>query len=363
MAGPLAGIRIIEIESIGPGPFAAMMLADHGAEVTRIARPGTAFSPRDILARSRQVVTLDLKTPEGVNTTKALIQDADGLIEGFRPGTMERLGLGPEHLEGNSKLVYGRMTGWGQTGPYARWAGHDINYIALSGALHAIGNAGEKPVPPLNLIGDYGGGGMLLAFGMVAALFHAQRTGQGQVVDCAMTEGSALLMSQIYSMLAAGTWRDQRGVNILDGGAHFYQTYETSDKHFIAVAPIEPQFYREFLKRVGIAEDLNFNEQMNEKSWPTLRQKLTKLFRTRTRDEWCRLLEYSDACFAPVLSMSEAPLHPHNRARKVFVDVGGVTQPAPAPRYSISRLDTPRPPEVLESTELDAMIAAARIVR
>jgi alpha-methylacyl-CoA racemase len=354
MTGPLAGIRIIEIASIGPGPFAGMMLADHGAEVIRVERPGGSFVASDVLARSRRVVMLDLKTQSGLKTAKSLIQDADGLIEGFRPGTMERLGLGPEILNENPKLVYGRMTGWGQTGPYAPWAGHDLNYIALSGALHAIGNAGERPLPPLNLVGDFGGGGMMLAFAMVAALLHAQRTGQGQLVDCAMTEGSALLLSMMYSMIADGSWRDERGVNIIDGGSHFYQTYGTSDGKYVAIASIEPQFYRELRERAGLDDDPTFDPQMDRTSWPILKQKLSELFLTKSRDEWCRLLEYTDACFAPVLSMGEAPSHPHNRARSTFVEVGGVIQPAPAPRYSLTRLDMPRRPEIFDPAALSA---------
>ncbi len=342
-AGPLAGLRIIELAGIGPGPFAAMMLADHGAEVIRIDRRGTTRAPKDILLRSRKSVIADLKTDAGRTLVRDLAATADGLIEGFRPGVMERLGLGPDVLlTDNPRLAYGRMTGWGQTGPYAQSAGHDINYIALAGALHAFGRAGERPVPPVNMVGDFGGGAMMLAFGMLAAIHHARATGQGQVVDCAMTDGAALLMSMIHGFRAQGLWHDERGVNFLDSGAHFYDVYETSDGKSISIGAIEPQFYAEFLQRVGLADDEAFARQMDARQWPSLKCRLEALFRTRTRDEWCALLEGSDACFAPVLSLVEAPLHPHNVARATFVEAGGVVQPAPAPRYSQSSLVPPR---------------------
>jgi alpha-methylacyl-CoA racemase len=339
MSGPLAGIRIIEIAGIGPGPFCGMMLADHGAEVIRIDRPGgqalVGDPAKDLLNRSRLSVNIDLKKPDGIAAVRRLVASADGLIEGFRPGVMERLGLGPDTLLAqNPKLVYGRMTGWGQDGPYAQAAGHDLNYIALSGVLDACGRAGDKPTPPMNLLGDFGGGGMMLAFGMVAALLCARTTGQGQVVDCAMTDGSAVLATMIWSLRASGRWNDARGTNFLDTGAHFYECYETADGKFISVAPVEPQFYADLIARLGLAEDSEFHVQNDPRRWPALKDRLDALFRTRTRDEWCALLEHTDACFAPVLSMAEAPSHPHNQARGTFIEVDGVIQPAPAPRYS-----------------------------
>ncbi len=371
MPGPLAGLRIIEIAGLGPGPFACMMLADHGAEVIRVDRPGALRAgpggdPRkDVLLRSRKTIAVNMKSPEGVAVVRDLAASADGLVEGFRPGVMERLGLGPDELLPlNPRLVYGRMTGWGQTGPYAASAGHDINYIALAGVLHAIGREGENPVPPLNLVGDFGGGGMMLAFGMVSALLHAAKTGQGQVIDCAMTDGSALLMSMMWGFMAQGMWRDERGVNLLDTGAHFYDSYRTKDGKFVAVGPIEAQFYALFREKLGIADDPAFNKQNNPDCWRPLREKLTAIFAAMTRDEACALLEHSDACFAPVLSMTEAPLHPHNAARDTFIEAGGVTQPAPAPRYSETKTDAPRMQSA--ETDSDAVLAglgygAARI--
>jgi alpha-methylacyl-CoA racemase len=348
-AGPLAGIRIVEIAGIGPGPFACMMLADHGAEVIRVERPGGAggelpLDPRkDVLARNRRRVAIDLKSAEGAAVVRDLVATADGLVEGFRPGVMERLGLGPDVVIGaNPRLVYGRMTGWGQTGPYAPVAGHDINYIALSGALHACGRADDKPVPPLNLIGDFGGGAMMLAFGMLAAILSAKATGQGQVVDCAMTDGSALLMSMIYSFRAQGIWADRRGVNLLDGGAPFYDTYETADGGYVAIGAIEPQFYALLKEKAGLGPE--FGVQMDARRWPEQRAALAAVFARKTRDEWCALLEGSDACFAPVLSLDEAPSHPHNVARGTFVEAGGVVQPAPAPRYSATPTRQPDMP-------------------
>ncbi len=345
--GPLSGIRIIEIAGIGPGPFCGMMLADHGAEVIRVDRapaaPALFGAPsKDVLNRSRKGINVNLKSPEGTELVRRLCRSADGLIEGFRPGVMERLGLGPDVLlKDNPKLVYGRMTGWGQNGPYSQTAGHDINYIALSGALHAVGRAGEKPLPPLNLVGDFGGGGMMLAFGMVAAILKARATGAGQVVDCAMTEGSAVLMSMMYSIRSSGHWLDERGTNILDSGAHFYDTYETSDGQFISLGAVEPQFYRQLLELLGLSHDEEFLVQMEPRRWPRLKDRLTELFKTRTRDEWCGVLEGTDACFAPVISMAEAPTHAHNTARKAFVEVDGVVQPAPAPRYSATPTHQP----------------------
>jgi alpha-methylacyl-CoA racemase len=344
MAGPLNGIRIIEMAGIGPGPFAGMMLADHGAEVIRIDRPGPQ-PPEPVLGRSRKSIVVNLKSAEGVAVVRDLVRSADGLIEGLRPGVMERLGLGPEVLlADNPRLVYGRMTGWGQDGPYAPAAGHDINYIALAGALHAYGRAGEKPTPPINMIGDFGGGGMLLAFAMVAALLHARATGEGQVIDCAMTEGAALLMAMIWGFRGLGAWEDRRGVNLLDTGAHFYDSYECADGRFVAIGAIEPQFYAELRRLAGIAEDPAFDAQMDRSRWPELKERMAALFRTRTREEWCALLEGSDACFAPVLSMAEAPDHPHNRHRAVFATVGGMVQPMPAPRYTRTVPDAPAPP-------------------
>ncbi len=341
MPGPLAGIRIVELAGIGPGPFCGMMLADHGAEVIRVDRPGgtrggvAGDASRDPLLRSRKLIGIDLKRPDGIAVVRDLCRSADGVIEGFRPGVMERLGLGPDILlADNPRLVVGRMTGWGQTGPYAKVAGHDINYIALAGALHAYGRAGEKPTPPINMVGDFGGGGMLLAFGMVSALLSAQKTGQGQVIDCAMVDGSALLMSMIWGFRAQGLWRDERGVNLLDTGAHFYDTYECADGGFVSVGAIEPQFYAELRRLAGLADDAAFDAQMDPRGWAALAEKLTALFKTKTRDEWCAVLEHSDACFAPVLSMAEAPLHPHNVARRTFDTVGTTMQPMPAPRYS-----------------------------
>jgi alpha-methylacyl-CoA racemase len=345
MAGPLAGIRILEFAGLGPGPFAAMMLADHGAEVIRIDRPGAALDASDPALRSRRSVTLDIKTREGIAQARALCGTADGLIEGFRPGVMERLGLGPEVLLAhNPKLVYGRMTGWGQDGPLAQAAGHDINYIALSGVLSTVGRAGEKPVPPVNYVGDFGGGGMLLAFGMAAALVAVQRGGPGQVVDAAMTEGSSLLAGMLRWLGATGRWREERGANLLDGGAHFYDSYETADGRYVAIGAIEPQFYALLLEKLGLEGDPAFARQLDSAAWPALKDKLADIFRTRTRVEWCALLEGTDICFAPVLSLAEAPAHPHNVARKAFVEVGGMIQPAPAPRFSATPNDRPRPP-------------------
>ena len=335
MAGALDGLTIVEIAGIGPGPFAAMMLADHGARVIRVERPGTPANPKDILNRSREVIELDLKSADGIAELRTLIKTADGLIEGFRPGVMERLRLGPDVLlSDNPRLVYGRMTGWGQTGPYAPYAGHDINYIALSGALHSYGRAGEKPTPPVNAVGDFGGGGMMMAFGMLAGIISAQKTGEGQVIDCAMTDGSAVLSAMTYSFMAQGMWRDERGINLLDTGAHFYDTYETSDGKYISIGSIEPQFYAELRKRAGLADDTDFDAQMVPPNWGPLKEKLTALFKTKTRDAWCELMEHSDVCFAPVLSLTEAPHHPHNASRETYIEVDGVMQPAPAPRFS-----------------------------
>jgi alpha-methylacyl-CoA racemase len=346
MAGPLEGIRIVEIAGIGPGPFAAMMLADHGAEVIRVERPGAQPSLVDPLLRSRKSVVLDLKTPEGVEKVRALCRRADGLIEGFRPGVMERMGLGPETLlTDNPRLIYGRMTGWGQTGPYAQAAGHDINYIALSGVLAACGRAGEPPAPPMNLVGDFGGGAMMLAFGMVSALLAVRSGGPGQVVDCAMTDGSALLMAMIWGFRAEGHWADKRGVNLLDGGAAFYDTFKTSDGGYVALGAIEPQFYALLREKLGLADDSELDDQQDPAAWPAQKRKIAAVIETRSRADWCALLEHTDACFAPVLDMAECTAHPHNVARDTFIQVGGVTQPAPAPRYSKTPCAPPTPPQ------------------
>ncbi len=340
--GPLAGLRIIELAGIGPGPFAGMMLADHGAEVIRVDRPGARIDARDPLLRSRTLIGVDLKSSDGIAVVRDLVRTADGLIEGFRPGVTERLGLGPEVLlAATPRLVYGRMTGWGQTGPYAHTAGHDINYIALAGALHAFGRAGDKPTPPINMVGDFGGGGMMLAFGMVSALLHAAKTGEGQVIDVAMTDGAAVLMAMIWGFRANGMWSDDRGTNLLDTAAHFYDSYETADGKWIAIGSIEPQFYAELRRLTGLDIDPAFDAQMDRATWGPLKDRLTALFLTRSRDDWCELLEMTDVCFAPVLSMAEAPAHPHNVARGTFVEAGGVVQPAPAPRYSLSATAAP----------------------
>lgn len=325
----LTGLRVVELAGLAPAPFAAMMLADHGAEVIRVERAG--WMPpipvdKDILRRGRaEILTLDLKQPEAVARVRELAGDADGLIEGFRPGVMERLGLGPVVLQGdNPRLVYGRMTGWGQEGPLAAAAGHDINYIAVAGALHSYGRAGAPPTPPVNAVGDFGGGGMLLAFGMLAGILHARTTGRGRIVDCAMTDGAALLSAQTWSLLAAGMWRDEHGVNLLDSGAPFYDSYECADGKWIAVGALEPHFFAVLQERLGLASG---------QGEAGLRAELTALFRTAPRDHWAALLEGTDACASPVLAMSEAPEHPHNRARGTFTERDGMIQPAPAPRF------------------------------
>jgi alpha-methylacyl-CoA racemase len=348
--GPLAGVRILEIAGIGPGPFAAMALADMGAEVLRIDRtqnvnpnPGEE-PPGDLLNRGRRSVGIDLKNPDGIAALLRLVEQADALLEGFRPGVMERLGLGPDVcLERNPRLVYGRMTGWGQTGPLAHAAGHDINYIALAGTLHGIGRAGEKPLPPLNLVGDFGGGGMLLAFGIVTALFECSRSGMGQVVDAAMVDGAALLMTMMHGFRHLGLWSDERGANLLDTGSHFYDTYETADGEFVSIGSIEPQFYKELLRLSGL-EDEDLPRQMDRRSWGPLANRFTEIFKSKTRDEWCEIMEGTDVCFAPVLSMGEAYEHPHNVARGTFVEVGGKLQPGPAPRFSRTPAEISRPP-------------------
>ncbi|GIW42678.1 MAG: CoA transferase [Candidatus Binatia bacterium] len=349
-SGPLVGTRVVEIAGIGPGPFCGMVLADLGAEVVRVDRAQRVRQPwperpsADVLGRGRRSVGVDLKNPRGVETVLRLVEKADVLVEGFRPGVMERLGLGPEVcLARNPRLVYGRMTGWGQEGPLAHAAGHDINYIALSGALHPIGRRGERPVPPLNLVGDFGGGGMLLALGIVAALYEREKSGKGQVVDAAMTDGSALLTTIIHGLLAIGFWEDERGVNLLDTGAPFYEVYETADGKYVAVGALEPQFYSELLRLTGL-EGEKLPDQMDRTRWPEMKEKFAAVFRTKTREEWCRILEGSDACFAPVLSLREAPRHPHNAARGTFTEFAGIVQPAPAPRFSRTPPAIQRPP-------------------
>ncbi|HTO53005.1 MAG TPA: CaiB/BaiF CoA-transferase family protein [Myxococcota bacterium] len=353
--GPLSGLRIVEIAGIGPGPYCAMVLSDMGAEVLRVERP--AKTPPgdarfDLLSRGRRCITLDLKKPAGVAAVLRLVERADALLEGFRPGVMERLGLGPDVcLARNPRLVYGRMTGFGQSGPLAQAAGHDINYIALAGALDPIGRRGAPPTPPLNLVGDFGGGGLLLAFGVTCALLERQRSGKGQVVDAAMVDGAAALMTVFHGAQQAGWWQEQRGTNMLDSGSHFYDTYETSDGKFVAIGAIEPQFYAELLKRVGLDADA-LPAQLDRTRWPEAKESLARLFKTKTRDEWCAVLEGTDACFAPVLSMSEARRHPHNLARQAFVEVAGVAQPRPAPRFSRTDSGVQRPPaRVGEHTE------------
>ncbi len=343
--GPLAGVRIVEMAGIGPAPFCAMLLAALGAEVLRIDRTepsglGIDMEPRfDLLNRGRRSVALDLKHSQGPPAALRLIERADALIEGFRPGVMERLGLGPDEcLARNRRLIYGRMTGWGQDGPLAKTAGHDINYIALSGALHAIGREGKAPVPPLNLVGDFGGGAVFLALGIVAALFEVKESGAGQVVDASMVEGSANLMTAIFGMKAAALWRDSRGVNAIDTGAPYYNTYETRDGRWISVGAIEPKFYATLLERMGLRPD-DLPDQNDRARWPELKRRFAEVFRTKTRDEWCSLMDGVDACFAPVLALGEVDGHRHNQARQSFVTRDGIVQPAPAPRFSRTKLE------------------------
>jgi len=334
--GPLAGIRVIEMAGIGPGPFCAMMLSDLGAEVVRLDRLSLkgAGERANVLSRGRRSLAVDLKTPQGVEIALGMIDRADALIEGFRPGVMERLGLGPEVCcERNPGLVYGRMTGWGQTGPLAKAAGHDINYISIGGALGAMGYADRPPAPPLNLIGDFGGGAMYLLCGLLAALIERGNSGRGQVVDAAMTDGTASLLSPFYGLMAMGLWTTERHSNRLDGGAPFYGSYECADGKYISIGSLEPQFYALLLEKAGI-DDPQFKQQYEQENWPEMREKVAAVFRAKTRDQWCELMEGTDICFAPVLDLAEAPEHPHNRARDTFVEFDGVLQPAPAPRFS-----------------------------
>jgi alpha-methylacyl-CoA racemase len=368
--GPLAGLRVVELQGIGPGPFCGMMLADMGAEIIRVDRSaavGSGARTADVLARGRKSIAVDLKNPQGVETVLKLVETADVLLEGFRPGVTERLGLGPDVcLERNPKLVYGRMTGWGQTGTMAHAAGHDINYISLSGVLHAIGEPGSRPTPPLNLVGDFGGGGMLLAFGIVAALYERGVSGRGQVIDAAMTDGSALLMNSIFGLMGQGVWNHNRGSNLLDGGAHFYGTYETKDGRFVSIGSIEPQFYALLLEKTGLDQDPELAKQMSRDDWPKLREKLAAVLATKTRDEWDDIMLGTDICYAPILNFDEAVAHPHNQARNTFVASADIVQAAPAPRFSRTEPELPEPPvapgehseEVLASMGLDAAAIA-----
>jgi alpha-methylacyl-CoA racemase len=335
--GPLDGVKVVEFAGIGPGPFCGMLLSDLGADVVRIDRHGAGRdSKADITSRGRRSVALNLKTPEAVETCLKLMDQADAVFEGFRPGVMERLGIGPDvALKRNPKLVYGRMTGWGQFGPYAKAAGHDMNYISITGALHAIGTE-DKPVPPLNLVGDFGGGALYLAFGLLAGIIRARASGTGQVIDCAMSDGAASLMAMFYGTKAAGGWQDERRSNMLDGGAHFYDTYQCSDGKWVSIGSIEPQFYAILLEKTGIT-DPAFEAQNDRTAWPSLRAKLAAVIATKTQEEWTAIMGGTDVCFAPILTLDEAPAHPHNVARQTFVEIDGVIQPAPAPRFS----DTP----------------------
>lgn len=356
--GPLEGIKVIELAAIGPVPMCAMLLADLGAEVVRVDRTessglGIPLDQRfEVTSRSRRSIAVDLKRPEGREAVLRLAGKADVLMEGFRPGVAERLGLGPDIcLASNTRLVYGRMTGFGQDGVLANAAGHDLNYIALTGALHAIGPRDGKPLPPLNLVGDYGGGALYLALGILSALVERNRSGKGQVVDAAMVEGAASLASIFYGLTAAGSWSNTRGDNVLDGGAPFYNVYETADGLYVSIAAIENKFFAELAQRIGL--ERSYIEQQNDRSvWPQMQQRLTDIFRSKTRDQWCDVLEGTDVCFAPVLSISEAPLHRHNVSRQVFVEVNGFPQPAPAPRFSRTKTDAPRPgPKIGEHTD------------
>jgi alpha-methylacyl-CoA racemase len=352
--GPLAGIKVIEMAGLAPGPFGAMMLADMGAEVLRIDRPDALEAKPgarpNLVNRNRRAIAVDIKSKDGLATLRRLIASADALIEGFRPGVMERLGLGPDDcLAANPRLVYGRVTGWGQDGPLAQAAGHDVNYIALAGALHTVGTKDDIAIP-LNLVGDFAGGGMYLAFGIVCALFETAKSGKGQVVDTAMVDGAASLMTYIHSIRAAGKWSDTRGENVLDGGAHFYSVYKTSDGRHVSVASAEPKFYAELLRLTGLCHDKDLPAQLDRANWPMLRQRLASIFASKTRDEWCVLMEGSDVCFAPVLTLQEAIDHPHNRARNTFIEVDGVVQPAPAPRFSRT---VPQPPQAPRASGVD----------
>jgi alpha-methylacyl-CoA racemase len=361
--GPLEGVRVIEIAGIGPGPFAAMMLADMGAEVLRVVRTGTggmsmAGNPRlDFFNRNKRCVALNLKDSRATELALRLIEGADAVLEGYRPGVMEKLGLGPEVCLGrNPRLVFGRMTGWGQDGPLANAAGHDINYVALTGALHAIGERGGKPVVPLNLVGDFGGGGMFLAYGMVCALLEARRSGKGQVVDAAMVDGASTLMAMMYAAFQSGFWSNSRGSNMLDGGAHFYGVYETADGKYVSIGSIEPQFYALLLEKLGI-DPQSLPHQMDPRHWEALRDRFDVIFRTRSREQWCALMEGTDICFAPVLGLDEVAHHPHMVSRGNFLHDGDVWQPAPAPRFSRTHPAAPTEP-VASGADTDATLTA-----
>ena len=352
--GPLKGLQIIEMAGIGPAPFCGMVLSDLGANVIRVDRVTSAgsVSRQEASNRGKKSIAVDLKTTKGIEVVLNLVEASDALFEGFRPGVMEKLGLGPDVcLQKNKKIVFGRMTGWGQEGPLAFAAGHDINYISLSGVLATIGRPGSPPVPPLNLIGDYGGGGMLLALGLVAALFETKSSGKGQVIDAAMVDGSALLMTMIYTMRGMGLWKDSLGSNFLDGGAHFYDTYECKDGKYISIASIEPKFYQ-LLREITPLEDSIFDDQLSRESWPEQKKALKEIFLKKIQQEWCDLMEGTDICFAPVLNMAEAPEHPHNKARDTFIELEGIVQPAPAPRFSRTVPEVyPAPAYVGEHTE------------
>ena len=383
MTGPLSGYRIIEIAGIGPGPFAAMMLADMGAEVIRVERtqavrgPSPATAGFDILQRGRRNIAIDLKNPDGVAALLELVEHADALVEGFRPGVMERLGLGPQPcLQRNPRLVYGRMTGWGQEGMYSQAAGHDINYISLAGALAHFGRADQAPVPPLNMVGDFGGGGMFLAYGVVCALLEAQKSGLGQVVDTAMVDGAAVLMSMFWAFKSVGMFNEHApGTNLLDTGAHFYDVYQCSDDRYISLGSIEPQFYKQLLLLTGLDNDPDFAKQMDQTTWPHLKQRLADVIRTKSQQEWCAIMETTDVCFAPVLTMSEAAQHPHNVQRGTFVEIAGVMQPAPAPRFSRTSAQVASPPAHpgqhsrailtdwgIDPERIEALLASAAVV-
>ena len=383
MTGPLSGYRIIEIAGIGPGPFAAMMLADMGAEVIRVERtqavrgPSPATAGFDILQRGRRNIAIDLKNPDGVAALLELVEHADALVEGFRPGVMERLGLGPQPcLKRNPRLVYGRMTGWGQEGMYSQAAGHDINYISLAGALAHFGRADQAPVPPLNMVGDFGGGGMFLAYGVVCALLEAQKSGLGQVVDTAMVDGAAVLMSMFWAFKSVGMFNEHApGTNLLDTGAHFYDVYQCSDDRYISLGSIEPQFYKQLLLLTGLDNDPDFAKQMDQTTWPHLKQRLADVIRTKSQQEWCAIMETTDVCFAPVLTMSEAAQHPHNVQRGTFVEIAGVMQPAPAPRFSRTSAKVASPPAHpgqhsrailtdwgIDPERIEALLASAAVV-
>ncbi len=354
--GPLSGLKVVEFAGIGPGPFCGMLLSDLGADVVRIDRKGgRGGAPSDITARGRRSVALDLKNPAAIEVCLKLMERADAILEGFRPGVMERLGLGPDvALKRNPKLVFGRMTGWGQTGPYANAAGHDMNYIAITGALHAIGTT-EKPVPPLNLVGDFGGGALYLAFGLLAGVIQARETGKGQVIDCAMSDGAASLMAMFYGFKASGMWKEERRSNMLDGGAHFYDTYQCADGKWISIGSIEPQFYALLLEKTGIT-DPDFARQHDRGAWPELHDKLAAVLAAKTQAEWCAIMDGTDVCFAPVLDLNEAPEHPHNVARETFVEVAGVTQPAPAPRFSVTPGAIQGPPPAIGAHDREALL-------